>query len=477
MHSHVRDLRLDAAERITGGVVCRTSLAPHASAQSLTVAPALTVRNADGIIPPMPETGEPDVILDIALQFGAALDLDQLLPAVIERVASLMKAERALFALCERDGSVSRAVCHNLEWAGPGHPLPISSSVFNEVLTRREPVVVLDALSDQHLRDRRSVREFRLRRIVGVPVEDREGGCSVLYVDSSLPSDETPGDGVARLSAIARLVGTAVENARLFEEQRFRNQLLGELVHDLRGPLTVIRTHLAVAKKQSRPIDSGETNAITASTARMKAMIQDTLELAQADAGAAQLKPAPVDVSARVQEHLDQLATVAEDLFASRFELDVGSGPLVAQTIDRRVAVVLDNLAFNALKYGQRERPIHVTVRRRDDAGPLDARARPPHPAACLFRRLPPVRPTPDSSFVEVSFHNRGRPLTEAQREGLFAPYVSGPDGNPSAGLGLSIVDQCVRHLGGAVWTANDPDHGTTFAFTLPMQVVQASTG
>ena len=66
-----------------------------------------------------------DALLEVALQFGSTLSLERLLPLVLDRVTAVLDAERALFAILDASGQIERAVVHNLEWEGPGHPLPV----------------------------------------------------------------------------------------------------------------------------------------------------------------------------------------------------------------------------------------------------------------------------------------------------------------------------------------------------------------
>ena len=71
-----------------------------------------------------PDPGK--LLLEIALQFGATIDLDRLLPLVLARITELFSAERALFALFDPKGAIYEAVVHNLIWDGLPAPLPIS---------------------------------------------------------------------------------------------------------------------------------------------------------------------------------------------------------------------------------------------------------------------------------------------------------------------------------------------------------------
>ncbi len=419
------------------------------------------------------------ILMDVALQFGATLDLDRLLPLVLDRVTDLLEAERALFALVDVHGRVERAVLHNLEWEGPGHPLPVSSSLIDEVRATGRAVVVADAQSDAHFQSRQSVQILGLRFMVGVPVHvgGKVGG--VLYVDSRAGSGvfKDLKEDLDLLNGLARLVGTAVDNARLFEEQRYRNHLLAQLVHDFRTPLSIISANaemLTLADATADPAEAVEmAGDIAASAQRMSRMVDNTLELARIEAGAANPTPQFVDLGAACGRHLQALEVVAR-----RFGLELASRipqalPRV-HTVPDRVWIILDNLLFNALKHARSGTVITLSLDVRDDAGPGDAQARPADPAASLFRKLSPLVPRPDSKFVEVTVHNHGEPIPPGLLSQLFAAYVrgeSGREGIRSTGLGLAIVDQCARFLGGCAWVRSSAKAGTAFSFTLPTSV------
>jgi hypothetical protein len=100
--------------------------------------------------------------------------------------------------------------------------------------------------------------------------------------------------------------------------------------------------------------------------------------------------------------------------------------------------------------------------------------------AAALFEREGHIEPAPYSDFVEVTVRNVGTPIPDALLPRLFADFTPGAErtgGVKSTGLGLSIVDEVVRHLGGLVWATSTTVEGTCFRFTLPTRVEGAIAG
>lgn len=421
------------------------------------------------------DRGHAKILLEIALQFGATLNLDQLLPLVLERMTSFLEADRALFALIDGRGRIERVVTHNLDWEERDKPLPVSHGLLTQVMKTGKTVVVPDAQLDVEFQTRNSVKALGLRFMLGAPVHvsGRVGG--VLAVDSGSAAAVDPREKLELLTALARLVGTALENARLFEEQRFRHRLLADLVHDFRTPLNVILLNSRTIAMDPSDLDEVKEMAtdIVASVHRMEKMVEYTLEVSCIDAGVIGPVPEPLDLTKAVPAQIRSF-----DLLARHFdlELEVHTIPDLPQamTLPDRLWLVLDNLIFNAFKHARRNSVVTVSVRSRSDAGPAEARKRPSTESAALFQRVTPLEPSPSARFLEVSVHNEGTPIPAALQPELFTPYRKGEPAKRtvrSTGLGLSIVDQCVQCLGGSVWVTSSEKEGTTFCFTIPDRV------
>lgn len=413
-----------------------------------------------------------DILVDVALQLGATRDVEPLLRVAVSRVADLVGAERALCALFDESGAVERCVAHNLEWSGPGHPLPVSQSVIQRALHERVPVLVTDASVDKQLKSHSSVRRFGLRLIGCVPVVGRERVLGVLYVDSAvnvLPDLHQRSD---LLTALSRVLAAAIENAQLFEEQRWRAAVLSQIVHDFRTPLAVIIANAQLMLDEEPPsLDDLHSMAtdVRASAERMLSMVSGVLEMSRSGANGEAPEPVSVDVAAAASRHVSKLTALARHRALTLRVESVGEVPR-ARTLADWLPVLLDNLVFNAIKHAKRGSEVVVRVSCRADAGPPEAHARGGARGPHFFRAGVPLRPREDARYVEVAVHNEGAPIPPALLKDLFQSFVRGSaeaGGYASTGLGLAIVDQCVRHLGGLVW-AESSGQSTCFRFTLP---------
>lgn len=425
--------------------------------------------------PPPRTSGTSGVLLEVALRLGSTLDLDELARLVVERLQTMLGAERALFVLFDAAGNVERAVAHNLVWGGPGHPLPISQSVVAQVMATRRLVVVSDASDDAQFQGAHSVQALALRFIFAMPVLVGDRVAGVLYVDSRARAMREVAEIEDTLVALARLVATAVENARLFEEHAFRNLLLAQMVHDFRGLLTIIQTNadLMVREAEDERRDAGMPLDVASAAGQMSEMIESTLNLSRMDAGVHEA-PTTIDVAAYARQAARQLEIVGRSVGLTLVVRQ--EGPLPNAWVYRdRLRTIFGNLLVNALKYGEPGSEVIVQLATRADAGPAEAVGRPPGDGAWLFRRAPSLRPDHAAPFLEVSVHNRGPAIPADVIGRVFHAWTTGGGhsrGLSSTGLGLALVDQCVRSLGGAVWVSSSAGDGTRFGFTLPTAIL-----
>lgn len=417
-------------------------------------------------------------LTDVARQLGVTLDIDRLATSVVERMVELLAAERALFALLDHAGEVEHVVHHGFTgWPGLPAPLPVSHTIIDDAITSGELVVESDPGFGGPWSGRQSARALNLRFMFAMPVRARGQTVGILYVDSRQTALRGVDDVEETLVALAHMVGAAVDNVRLWEEVAFRNLLLAQMVHDFALPVSAIEMNAAQLLREgctsSAAVEIGID--IGAAAARMTEMITTTLQLCRVAEAPAQPPPAPTTV--HLPTFLRQQLAALEEVRRSAgigFELAGGEEAPTPRTYPERLRPILANLLFNAVKYAPSGSVVRLSVGERADVAPAEVRAWRPDTSAYLFRRATNLLPAPGARFVEISVTNAGPAIPPDQAARLFRPWArpSGPatDGSrpPSHGLGLAIVEQCVRSLGGRVWAESTPG-ATTFRFTLPV--------
>ncbi len=232
----------------------------------------------------------------------------------------------------------------------------------------------------------------------------------------------------------------AREELRALKEQR--QELLREVSHDLRSPLTAIQGQaqllqrfLGMSDKVERSRQSAE--AIFSSAKRLNAMIQDLVDAGRLEAGLLQMVPQPVDLRSFVQ---DLLRRASDTLDTSRINSTIaeGTGRVLADPV--RLDQILTNLLSNALKYSSPEDQVTLEARREQDQVIVTVADR---GVGILPEELPHIF---DRNF-------RSKRPRKAER----------------MGVGLFIVRMLVEAHGGSIWAESEPDHGSRFSFTLPV--------
>lgn len=240
------------------------------------------------------------------------------------------------------------------------------------------------------------------------------------------------------------MAGTAIENARLYEEKEraveVRDRVLAMVSHDLRTPLTAI--DLSGAVLQERPQVKSDSFAvkqmdvIRRNAARMSRLVADLLDLASLQAGRLALEQRPSALAALVEECVEPQRAIATE---RGVEVVVEVEADVQVWCDRdRVHQVMSNLLGNAIKFCPSGGT--VTVR----AAELD-----------------------DSQAV-VRVIDTGPGIEAEQLPHVFDIFWKGRDGGRrGAGVGLYVARGIVEAQGGRMWVRSEPGCGSEFSFTL----------
>jgi PAS domain S-box-containing protein len=226
----------------------------------------------------------------------------------------------------------------------------------------------------------------------------------------------------------------------LEREKANREQFFAAVSHDLRNPLSAARMSAQriarIAKAEERVASLA--HRIDRSIQRADALITDLLDVTKLRDGQ------PLDVDVEDMEVLAALANIVSDLeviAGPRFVTVCERDELWATCNESVLRRIVENLATNALKYGD-----------------------PTHPITLTLQRLPQVL------ILEV--HNQGTPIAPEEQAQLFDLYRrsdTAKQGHQAGwGLGLPLVRGLARSLGGDVRVTSTAAAGTTFTFSLP---------
>lgn len=146
---------------------------------------------------------------------NSSLSVEDVLRTALESVVAVMDAERG-FAVLGEDRQV--AVLRGHEAARVGEIDAAARAVIDRVLTSGESAFTTDARAEA----------LHLRSIACVPLRIRDGTTGAVYLDSHVPGFFRPEDR-EMIVAFAHQAALAIDNARMFEEERGRVQRISTL--------------------------------------------------------------------------------------------------------------------------------------------------------------------------------------------------------------------------------------------------------
>ncbi|WP_236621569.1 sensor histidine kinase [Asticcacaulis benevestitus] len=228
-----------------------------------------------------------------------------------------------------------------------------------------------------------------------------------------------------------------------------KDLILGVLGHDIRSPLATIHMSAEILKRTSNPDERHMTllTQIESSTARVRSIVTDLLDLAKARLGTGiPLIRAPMSLS-------DLCVSIVEEM-----RVQHPDRPIVLQVEDdvrgdwdaTRLGQVLSNLLSNAMQYGLAGSTVKFTLAQ-------------------------------SAKTVLVSVHNNGDAIPPTHLESIFESFTRAPGrGDPltgesqNLGLGLFISREIVNAHGGSINATSTQADGTTFSIRLPKTKVSS---
>ncbi|QSQ25843.1 HAMP domain-containing histidine kinase [Pyxidicoccus parkwayensis] len=331
-------------------------------------------------------------------------------------------AEPALSTRRDSDGSRWREVLVNVRSPhGERFALRLSASLgqvdgsvgtYYRMAFSLAAVTGLLLLGVQTLQARRLAR--RLDAMTGHLGKLREGDFS------HAPAEDRGGDEIGELRAVLAEVTQRLRGAREAQER-----LIADAAHELRTPLSLMRTSMDLALRRERGPEELRASLREARTEveRLAVLAGRMLDLAAVGRGTWDRKKGDLaEVVARAVE--GARAEAERRGLLIRLE---AQGPAEASFDAGGLRQAVDNLLANALKFSPEGGEIRVRLSREAQA----------------FR-------------VSVADDGPGIPATA--RDAVFAPFHRVPDtahGRPGVGLGLAIVREVATRHGGRAYVAD----------------------
>ena len=229
------------------------------------------------------------------------------------------------------------------------------------------------------------------------------------------------------LQKIQEGFGKAVEEE--VKSQRMKTELITNVSHDLKTPLTAIITYVDILKKEEDPGKQKEyVEVLEKKSQRLKVLIEDLFEISKAGSGNVKLELMDVDVV----NLFKQVKLELEDKIKKAdldFRCSYPEEKLTVRLDSQKTYRIFENLLVNIVKYAMPHTRVFIEILREDDQAVIRMK-----------------------NISEQELNIQGQELTERFVRGDAARNTEG------AGLGLAIVKSFVELQGGEFGIEIDGD-------------------
>lgn len=275
---------------------------------------------------------------------------------------------------------------------------------------------------------------FFIARFISKPIEEMNKNAKVLAQgDYSTRFSEK---GYLEIAELSQTLNTAA--TELDKVEKMRRELLANVSHDLRTPLSVIYGYAEIMHDFPSEITQEQPQIIMEEASRLTTLVNDMLDISKLESGAENLSMSRINISALIKEiGLRTIKMIEKEGYSIEFDLDDKVFVLADEV---KITQVFYNLLVNAINYTGNDKKISVRQKNKDKIVKIE------------------IKDTGDGISEELIPHiweryyradkNHKRPIT-------------------GTGLGLSIVKKIITLHGGECGVISKPQQGSIFWFSL----------
>ncbi|WP_184549916.1 PAS domain-containing sensor histidine kinase [Mucilaginibacter sp. FT3.2] len=306
----------------------------------------------------------------------------------------------------------------------PAHTFLPSGDAFRNQILPEDQQVVLDA--------------FKVSLTTGIYAYD----VRVAWPDGSIHWLSIKGKLVVDIGQKpVRILGTVIDITESKRDEIRKNDFIAMASHELKTPLTSIKSHIQILSKKLAPgNDAFVNNALAKANNQVNKMtdlIHGFLDLSKLESGKLQLKPELFDINRLIADCITELT---QSPLSHMVAFD--GGTILNVTADReKISQVINNFLSNAVKYSTKGSNIIVKSVLAD-------------------------------GNVEVAITDEGVGIKPKDHKKIFQRFYRVDNDkirNVSGfGIGLYLSSEIIQCHNGKIWVESDETVGSTFYFSLP---------
>jgi signal transduction histidine kinase len=264
-------------------------------------------------------------------------------------------------------------------------------------------------------------------------------------------------------------------SARLVELEGSRRALLTGIVHELGRPLGAIKAAAQTIRKNPDPELAVElATGIDDQIEQLRLQVEDLALLSELEYQGLRMHFGPVDIGELVEQQCRQAGLNASDRGISLTWTVSPTLPLITGD-PKRIALIVDNLIHNALKYTPSGGAVHIEACTQSAASLFkvdDQSNGPINPPESQPRNQPENQPADKPTHVLITVSDNGPGIALVEQERIFQLFYRSPTQqrrHQGMGIGLSLARQLAEAHGGTLTVQSEESNGATFIVRLPL--------
>jgi signal transduction histidine kinase len=382
-----------------------------------------------------------EMMLEVSRAFSSTLDLQTLLPSIIDVATQLTDTETATILLLEKNNGdyyfeMFRAENHD---HASFVTIPFEESMAGWIVKNGEALVVDNMQEeDRHFNEVEHLNQIEVQTVLGVPLVFKDKTIGVMEVFNKVGGPRFSGDDIHTLNILAAQAAASIENIRFFEQRDRLDMMFNELTSPMTRIVGSSEILLGDPQMDTEDVRLGLEN-INREAARLSQMVSDFLDLTKIETGRIRMHRQMVNLAMLAQEVIDQFYPQALEknvTLSLKADQPIPNIP----TDPERLKQVMANLVDNAVQHTHKGDCVEVSL-------------------VCNAVRM------------QVSVIDTGDGIASKDLGLVFDKFYRsvGTDAPQSAGLGLTISKRIIEAHGGDIWVQSEEGEGSTFTFSLPL--------
>ncbi len=400
----------------------------------------------------------------------SVLDLDKVLTVIMNILSNVCSINRAMIMLVNKEAGCLQYI-HGVGFKGDVPevikeyevPLDRVSNILARVASTGRPEYISHVERSSLRRENIVLAHGKPSSVYVVPLITRSKVIGVIATDA-ISSDGLPEETRETLEVFGPQIAIAIENARLYstlqeqmhelkrshallsraEKFSFLGNLSARLAHEIKNPLTSIRTFIQMLpqKFDDEEFRTDFYGIAMEETDRVNNLITELLELVKTNK--------PLYKFSDIHEVIDKMILlVSPQSKGKRISVVSNFDPDIALIwIDpEKIKQVILNLLSNALDFTPEGGQIKIITKKSMDKD--------------------------GNNCINIEVRDNGTGISEEMIEKVFDPYFTTKHKSTihnGTGLGLFIVHQNVQDHGGTIDIKSQVDQGASFFITLPCE-------